>query len=503
MKSLTLIDRKTWRRVALLAGLLVLLAIHPTRAKGQEPGRVFALLAIDTDSKIAGIEDDGRAMSAALASGFGSTGLLNLRVLDGVDVGPDAILNYFRNVRSGPNDVLLLYYTGHGATLEGRGHVLTTSHGNLLRGTLRAAMKTRQPRLSIILTDCCSSLVKRREEPPTIGAPPPTDPAPARQVSPILRCLLLRHRGVVDLTSSSYGEASWSSQGTGGLFTSALTHALGSWGVEPFDRDKDDFVTWTELFEHVRHETQAGFHEFKQELLNQDQRGLERGMLDNLKRQRDQVPQAFALGDPVGTLATQEYYAPNIGIHFRLVPVGDAAGACLTRNPDPGSGAALLRLEPGDTIYTLDSLPIREAVDVMNHHSRTDVVFINVRTQKPQEDVMVLPNFTPLPAEVPRENYAANLGIHYQLIPYDGDTFGARLSRTAYGRTPAATLQLERGDMIIRLDSESIRKPADLLAHVDRTNVEFINIHTGRMETRIVQLPGQVGASQSRRGTRR
>ena len=37
--------------------------------------------------------------------------------------------------------------------------------------------------------------------------------------------------------------------------------------------------------------------------------------------------------------------------------------------------------------------------------------------------------FTPLPPDVPQEAYAANLGLHYQLIPYDGGTFGARLSR--------------------------------------------------------------------------
>jgi hypothetical protein len=82
--------------------------------------------------------------------------------------------------------------------------------------------------------------------------------------------------------------------------------------------------------------------------------------------------------------------------------------------------------------------------------------------------------------------------MHYQLIPYEGDTLGARLSRSAYGNTPAAALQLERGDMIVRLDRQPIRRPEDVLAHADRTTVEFVNIRTGRIETRVVQLPGQV-----------
>ncbi len=170
---------------------------------------------------------------------------------------------------------------------------------------------------------------------------------------------------------------------------------------------------------------EASFQQFRQHLLNQDAAKLNPRMFAELQSQRDQVPQAFALGDPVGNLSKEEYHAPNIGIFFRVVPVGNALGAELTRDPDPGSGAAQLLLEPGDTIYNLDSLPIRHAVDVMNHHGRTDVSFINVRTNGPQAGVMVLPPFTPLPADVPPENYAANLGIHYQLIPYEGGTLGA------------------------------------------------------------------------------
>ena len=112
---------------------------------------------------------EGRC-SAILANGFGNTGILSLRVLTGPDVRPDVIVDYFRNVPAGPNDVLLFYYSGHGATFEGQGHVLTTSHGNLSRDTLRTALTERRPRLSVLLTDCCASLVKRRPQPPAPGA---------------------------------------------------------------------------------------------------------------------------------------------------------------------------------------------------------------------------------------------------------------------------------------------------------------------------------------------
>jgi hypothetical protein len=488
MKRLTILVRNTHVSAAMIAGLLVLAASSTPPARAQDTGRVFALLAIDFDAHIAGLEDDERGMTAALASGFGSTRLLNLRILKGGEVSPRAVVDAIRGFPIGPNDTLLFYYSGHGATFEGRGHVLTMSHGNLLRSDLRAVVAQRRARLSVLLTDCCSSLVKPQKEPPMAGAQ-----APQARVSPILRCLLLQHQGVVDLTSSSLGEASWSRQGTGGLFTSALSSAMGSWDVDEFDTNKDGFATWTEVFDYVRHETQASYQAFKQDLLNQDASKLDSRMLAALQSQRDQVPQAFALGDPQRANAQREFFAPNIGIRFRLVPVGSAAGARLTQDPVPGSGAAALRLEPGDIIYNLDGLPIRDAVDVMNHHGRTDVSFINVRTGGAQADVMMLPAYTPLPPDVPQEIYAANLGMHYQLMPYEGDTFGARLSRTATGNTPAAVIQLELGDMIIRLDGQPIKKAEDVLAHIDQTTVDFINIRTGKVETRAVQLPGQAG----------
>jgi hypothetical protein len=187
--------------------------------------------------------------------------------------------------------------------------------------------------------------------------------------------------------------------------------------------------------------------------------------------------------------AVPEFNAPNLGIAFTLVRIGDAAGARLTRLPMAKSAAGQLRLEPGDTIIRLDGLPIRAAVDVLNHHGDTEVVFINVRTGLPQSAVVKLPDWTPPPPGAPREYFAANLGIHFQLIAYNGD-WGARLSRTASAGTPAGALKLERGDMIMRLDEERIKAAEDVGNHVDLTRIELIDIRTGKHRTTSVPLPG-------------
>ena len=88
--------RATWKTAIVIMGLLALSTINAARAHAQQDGRVFALLVIDTDAKIAGLEDDERGMTAALASGFGSTRLLNLQVLTGGEVSPNAIVNAIR-----------------------------------------------------------------------------------------------------------------------------------------------------------------------------------------------------------------------------------------------------------------------------------------------------------------------------------------------------------------------------------------------------------------------
>ena len=123
-----------------------------------------------------------------------------------------------------------------------------------------------------------------------------------------------------------------------------------------------------------------------------------------------------------------EFFAPNLGVYYRLVPYnagggyvspggnydpanppgggGYAApspfqqapypgpptyGARLTRYPVANSAAANLQLEPGDMIVSLDNLSISNPNDVLNHRFATSMVFVNVRTGLPQPAQVYLP----------------------------------------------------------------------------------------------------------------
>jgi hypothetical protein len=89
------------------------------------------------------------------------------------------------------------------------------------------------------------------------------------------------------------------------------------------------------------------------------------------------------------------------------------------------------------------------------------------------------------------EQEAPALGMRYVLVPY-GQSMGARLTQYPSAGSPLAALQFEPGDMIVSLDELAINSPQDVLNHVGRTTMVFINIRTGQAQSAVVELPAQV-----------
>ena len=60
MTQMTIGGRSVGAAMILAAGLIGVLGFNPSRANAQNDGRVFALIAIDTDSHIAGMDANQR-----------------------------------------------------------------------------------------------------------------------------------------------------------------------------------------------------------------------------------------------------------------------------------------------------------------------------------------------------------------------------------------------------------------------------------------------------------
>jgi hypothetical protein len=87
-----------------------------------------------------------------------------------------------------------------------------------------------------------------------------------------------------------------------------------------------------------------------------------------------------------------EFFAPNLGIYYVPIPYPDGTfGLSVSRAPDPNSPGGKGGLEKGDVILMLDSMPVRNQQDVLNHTGETPIVVIDVKTGQRQEGVLQLP----------------------------------------------------------------------------------------------------------------
>jgi hypothetical protein len=102
------------------------------------------------------------------------------------------------------------------------------------------------------------------------------------------------------------------------------------------------------------------------------------------------VPQPVPSPSPPPT--SSDLFASNLGIYYQMIPYSNGTfGARLTRYPLANSPAAQLKLEPGDTIFALDSQRFTVPDDIQSHNQQTTVEFVNVRTNGSQKIDVYIP----------------------------------------------------------------------------------------------------------------
>ncbi|MFO0958618.1 MAG: caspase family protein [Isosphaeraceae bacterium] len=458
-------------------------------ARGQ--GKIDLLIVCDTDSKLQGVERDGRQVRNIFEKGILDTRLLRATTLQGAQVHPNQILDYYRRVAIGPDDTLVFYYSGHGAIDPDRGQAMTTERGVLFRRDLQALMESRRARLNVILTDCCSNIVVL---PPAGVAAAPMASAPQTPplVDPLLRQLFLEHRGTVCITAASPGESAWGDNDLGGYFTASITSSLRFGDPKGYDNNGDGFAGWDEVFPEIREGARMHYAMFRNRVL-QAKSSFPARLVRDVEKQSQQTPSASIKAVRSAAVPTDRFI-PNLGVFAEFVPYGYALGLGMKITRPPQSGSALLAagIGVGDMIVEMDELPIRHPVDVLSHVEATPAVVIDGRSGGKRPVQLQLPKQVFNADWAPPERLAKALGLYYRLVPLGSGLYGARLSRTPYGNAPVNALRLEICDMIVELDGQSIRGPDDVANHVGETDVRFINIRTGYPDNGKVRLPAQV-----------
>lgn len=152
----------------------------------------------------------------------------NIKEISGDQFISTNVKNTVNSLTVGANDAVILYYSGHGenrkenkskfptAVMQQGSSYKLENMGNLVAG--------KKPRLAIVIGDLCNSVPRTRtalpDQPLMRSAPAQHDPARVAQ-------LLIKAKGKIVSTSSSYDEYSYS-LGNNGAFTNSFVDALTS-----------------------------------------------------------------------------------------------------------------------------------------------------------------------------------------------------------------------------------------------------------------------------------
>lgn len=242
--------------VYLFASLVFLLssAVYTPHADAQT---LHALLVImDDDPKIgSGVSVDKKRVQQLLGSvQNGICEVKTTTLLSSRDTATrEEILSWVKNVNTASDDIIFIHYSGHGGMVENGKTFLATEGKWLFRSELvNAIEQLKLPRLTILTTDCCSSLVQ-----PDLKPMLQESRGMTRLTERVLRNLFLEHKGFLHLTGATEKQYAWSNSRTGGWFTKNLIEALDS---NP-DENQDSFLSWEEVFVKARENTEKTFRQ--------------------------------------------------------------------------------------------------------------------------------------------------------------------------------------------------------------------------------------------------
>ena len=155
----------------------------------------------------------------------------------------DRIRQWLRDVRPSENDVIFIYYSGHGGmTRAGETFLATEGVAYYRKVLVEDVEEAKTCRLKILITDACSSSGPEKTQ-PNLNPPP---------LKSALINLFVEHKGFLHITAATEGQFGFIDSDRGGWFTFSLITAI---LTDRPDADDDNFLSWEEVFERTRYQT--------------------------------------------------------------------------------------------------------------------------------------------------------------------------------------------------------------------------------------------------------
>ena len=160
----------------------------------------------------------------------------------------DNILKWITEVRVEKDDVVWVYFSGHGGVHSGTDDFYLSLPGeDADRNRLAQKINGLSCRLKILTTDACS-----------YSGDPVINPSPPGQKA--YRDLFYEHKGFFNVVAAAKGELAGGSP-EGGWFTQGFIEAL--LAVQDADLDANGFISWSEILKKTRRETDKIFQREK------------------------------------------------------------------------------------------------------------------------------------------------------------------------------------------------------------------------------------------------
>jgi hypothetical protein len=165
----------------------------------------------------------------------------------------DEVIGSLKSMNIGKNDTVLVYHSGHGGITDPKNpegtHVLTIDGGTVRRKAIIDTLKIKQPRLLLILTDCCSNFTSL-----PYGAAAESSQPPAHKLNiQTVHNLVLKGVGIASITAADDGKSGIAAYkgANPGDAGSAFTVAM----MRLWYRQDKTYTTWGEMFPDLREET--------------------------------------------------------------------------------------------------------------------------------------------------------------------------------------------------------------------------------------------------------
>jgi len=237
--------------ILLIASVFVISLTFSITASAQTTYCLILLMDSDVNISASVIKDAEtvqKALEVLQSEGISELKMTTMRSSE-KKVKTSDMIEWIGNLDPSEDDVVMIYYSGHGFIDEQNRHYLSFEEGDTIpRSDIISRLNELDCRLRILITDSCSNLV---------SLPTPVTSSPRsigeKQDRKYYKDLFIDHRGLLDVTAASEGEYAWGNSTLGGYFTSSLFSSFKGDGIR--------FRTWEDVIKDTKDGVMRKFQE--------------------------------------------------------------------------------------------------------------------------------------------------------------------------------------------------------------------------------------------------